>query len=490
MTLLRFVAVGVCFLVSQGCAPTSREACDPPSRCASDDVAVPDASTSFDAAGTDAARVDGSAEADGATPPDGFVASITGVERTSRELVCKLISGDESDRQSANRTHTRFNLRGTDLGTPAIVGDDLALFFGDTHGWQGIWAIGEDPDSIARVPLAAARSDLSTLCHQLQFLVTNDEPSVAADTDPTVLRDFDGAYLTAPPGQSIRDYIDRPVPFFETSTGSFAGSFEVPAGALGRGDQAFVFWATRPGTREIGPMRLSFVARWDGGHRAAQQILYPLDDLDRDRSLGGHFLQVSPVEHEGYVYLFGTGEYRRDGVHVARKPSSTMETAGSIELFDPRTGAWVEPSSMDADARASIPAVFEEDVRGIGELGVQYVADPGIFVMMFQQLSDSSAGNHMVLAVAQEPQGPWFSTRVITMHDPAFQAEHCCLGDTCPGNRILHCDRAGLYAIYPLPLIEVSRSSDGVLLDVPFTASTWQPYNVVLFRTRVLVRGL
>jgi hypothetical protein len=237
-------------------------------------------------------------------------------------------------------------------------------------------------------------------------------------------------------------------------------------------------------------MRLSFVAHWGGGPGLQQQILYPLDDLAWGRPLGGHFLQVSPIERDGFLYLFGTGEYRRDGVHVARKPVGEIDRPGGFELYDPRVQTWVDPTSMNANARASIPAVLDESVRGIGELGVQYVESVGVFVMMFQQLSDTSGGNHMVLAVAQRPEGPWTSTPIITMHDPAFAAQHCCVGALCRGEQILHCDRAGLYGIYPLPLIEATRTADGVELDVPFTASTWNPYNVVLFRTRVLLRGL
>lgn len=69
---------------------------------------------------------------------------------------------------------------------------------------------------------------------------------------------------------------------------------------------------------------------------------------------------------------------------------------------------------------------------------------------------------------------------------PEFRARHCCVpGGNCPGERILPCDRAGLYAVYPLPLIESERVGDDIELVVPFVASTWQPYDVVLFRTRV-----
>ncbi|GAB5549373.1 MAG: hypothetical protein SangKO_091330 [Sandaracinaceae bacterium] len=495
MSSVRTAAVALAGLAALSCASHPVAECAAPRDCPSSaDASLPrdarasvDAGSRSDAAGPgldagEGARIDAGA-------PDAGPPPLVAVERVSRDLVCELISGDEIEYESANRTHTRFNLRGTDLGIPAVVGDDLHFFFGDTHGYREIWRVGEDPDSVARAPLAEVRADLRALCDRLEFYVTDEVPSTAADTDGRILRDFEGAYLIAPPGERIRDYIDRPVPAFETETGSFAGSFEVPAGVLGRRDGAYVFWATRPGTEAIGPMRMSFVARWSGGPRLTQQILHRLDDLSWDRPLGGHFLQVAPVERDGLLYLFGTGEYRRDGVHVARKPIERLEEPGGFELYDPRSGAWVEASALDADARAAIPATLDEGVRGIGELGVQYVEDAGLYVMMFQQASDTSGGNHMALAVARRPEGPWLETSIIAMHDPAFAARHCCLGDTCPGEQILHCDRAGLYGIYPLPLIETERTDGGIVLDVPFVASTWQPYNVVLFRTRVLVRG-
>lgn len=441
----------------------------------------PDASTSPRDAG-------GMLDAGGAAPDAGRVLSRLDVEYLSRELVCKLISGDELLWESENRTHTRFNLRGTDLGTPAIVGDQLHLFFGDTHGFRRIWHVGEDPDSVARVSLARARSDLRALCRELDFYVTNDIPSVAAVEDPRILRDFEGAFLGPPPGRHIREFLDRPA--LEQEWGAFAGSFEVPTGAVTHDGQTYIYWSTRPGTGEIGPMRLSFIAHWEsaGSSPLFYRILHTIDNLYEGRPLGGHFIQNAPLVRGEYLYLFGTGLYRRDGVHLARKPASAIASPGGFELYDPRTETWTAAESLDEEARAAIPAIIDEDVRGIGELGVQYVEEAGVYVLMYQQLSDTSGGNRMVMQVAARPEGPWSGATIILMHDPGFVARHCCYGETCPGERIIRCDRGGLYGIYPLPLIETTPRDGGYELSVPFVASTWMPYNVVLFRTNVFVR--
>lgn len=167
-----------------------------------------------------------------------------------RALVCKLFSDTGIDDPTANATHTRFNLRGTDLGAPAIVGDRLYLFLGDSVGYRLIWDFGEDPDAVAWVDANAARDDVSVLCNALEVLVTPDVPSVAAGVDPTIARDFAGAAMAAPRGESLADYIAQPAgpqfPFMP-------GTFEVPAGAMAMDDAVWIFYA---GLAELTPRRL------------------------------------------------------------------------------------------------------------------------------------------------------------------------------------------------------------------------------------------
>ncbi|MBN9159348.1 MAG: hypothetical protein J0I07_00155, partial [Myxococcales bacterium] len=46
---------------------------------------------------------------------------------------CKLISDRNLDDPTANDTHFRANLRGTDLGIPVAHANDLYFFFGEVH---------------------------------------------------------------------------------------------------------------------------------------------------------------------------------------------------------------------------------------------------------------------------------------------------------------------------------------------------------------------
>lgn len=404
----------------------------------------------------------------------------------SRSLVCKLVSDRGLDDPTANATHTRFNLRGTDLGVPVIWGSRLLVLFGDTVGYRVIWDFGEDPDAVATIDAASVQADPSALCDGLDFYVTPDVPSVAAGVDPAIERDFAGASMTAPDGESVADYIAQPA-------GPFAfmpGTFEVPTGALAHDAGVWIFYAGLVETSPRHRATRNYLARWDDPTAAAlpaYAIVRPVDDLDGG-ALGGHFIQVAPVGVGDAVWLFGTGDYRRSGVWVARSDRAALETGDGTELYDPSRGAWVGAAELDAAALGAIPPSFETD--GVGELSVVWQDDPGLLVALYQRELHDGGGNivdnRIVLRTAPAPQGPWSeAVTIVDMADPRFAAEHCC-GATCEGAQILNCAVAGLYGAYLLPAVTVADAGDGVLeLDLPFLVSTWDPYNVVLMRTTI-----
>lgn len=399
-------------------------------------------------------------------------------------LHCKLISDETLEDPTANATHTRFNLRGTDLGIPLVIGDALHLFFGDTTGYREIWPFGEDPDSVAFTDAAAVAADPSVLCDSLDVYVTPDIPSVAADTDPSVLRDFAAGSMTAPPGEMLSDYIgDTAGPFQQ-----IPGSFEVPSGAMTIGDAVYLTWA---GQSELMPrprMHLSYLVRWDPPRELpSYQIVRPLDAFDQG-PLGGHFMQIAPVVRGDVVYAFGTGDFRYSGIYLARIPAEAIESGEGTEVFDPESDAWLDPSALSPADRAAIVPMLESD--GVGELSVQWVEGADVYVMLYQRELHGQGGtiedNRIVLRTSVAPEGPWSdAVTVIDMADPAFREAHCCGPDTCPGQQILHCAVAGLYGAYQLPTPSVSTDGEDLVLDLAFVASTWNPYNVVLFGTRV-----
>ncbi len=400
------------------------------------------------------------------------------------EFRCKLLSGAFLEDPTENAVQTRFNLKGSDLGIPLLLGSDLHLFFGDSVGYKLIWDFGEDPDAVARLPLASVQSDATSVCRELAFYVTNDVPSVANGVDAAIARDFAGASMTPPAGQPIEDYIAQ-------AAGPFAnlpGTFEVPSGGLAQGGKAYLFYT---GQVELAPKTratLSYLARWDapGSSNPNYQIVRPVDALEQG-ALGGHFLQVAPVEYEGALYLFGSGDYRRSGVYLARLDSAELETGVGTALFDPAAGNFQEAAALSQEQREAVQPLFEQD--GVGELSVSFIPEAGALIALYQRELRDEAGsiidNRIVLRVAPAPEGPWSEpVTVIDMADPSFQQAHCC-GETCPGDQLLHCDRAGLYGAYLLPAASFAPSENGGVLELPFIVSTWDPYNVVLFSTRI-----
>ena len=405
----------------------------------------------------------------------------------SRGFLCKLINNTFLQDPTPNQTQTRYNLTGTDLGIPVAVGNALHLFFGDTMGYKVIWAPGEDPDSVAQIPLADVTADPTSLCKNLKFYVTPDNPSVANGADPAIQRDFAGVYMAPPSGQDVANYIAQPAGPFT----NMPGTFEVPTGGLAQAGKVFLFYAGLVETAPEIRATLGYLARWDspGSTVPNFQILRPIDALFNG-SLGGHFIQVAPVDDGAHVHLFGTGNYRRSGVYLARLGSSALETGGGEELFNPVTQSWKAAASMSTLERQTLKPLFETD--GVGELSVRRIDGAGLYVALYQrQLHDLMGNindNRVVFRVATKPEGPWSDAlTIIDSKDVLFQSTHCC-GQTCTGTQIIHCNIGWLYGTYVLPTATATPAAGGAFdVKLPFLASTWDPYNVVAFTASVHV---
>lgn len=381
---------------------------------------------------------------------------------TGRRLVCKLINEAGLWDDTANRTHARSAVAGTDLGLSFSLHGVLFLLFGDTMATTGPFRVGSgaDPDSVA-VALGGPgelREHPERLCDGLRFL---NEPGSAR---------FAPVRLQAPPGEPLSRYVRSPPP----GRPELPGTFEVPSGVVTHGDDAFVFYTSAEKTG-FGPLMTgSFLARWSDPTRASRPdlaIVTAVDDV-RARPLGGHFIQVAPVSFRGFVYLYGTGDYRSSDVYLARVPLGGLERLEGLEQFDARAGTWGAPR---ADAA---PVVATR----AGELSVRYFPELDTFVLLHQTERPGTGGfdvgwNRVEARFSRSPEGP-FSAPVVLhdMTDPRYRAEVCCQGERCEGGRAIHCERAGAYAPYLLPSVRVA----GGRFTLFYTLSTWDPYGVVL----------
>lgn len=383
---------------------------------------------------------------------------------------CKLISDLNLDDPTPNDTHTRANLRGTDLGISVAHDDDLYVFFGDTAGYRAIWPLGPEslPDAVgySAVPLSAVADDAATLCENLRFLALAPEDS--AGPSYGLERDFAGGYMNAPDGESIADYIHNPAgPRGDNAFPNLPGDFEVPSGGFSYDGSIYIFYSiVQPNPIE---MKGSYLARWPAPSTSGlpvYDILHHVDQrFDANGPLRGDFINIAPVVVGDYVYLFGTGKYRESPVHLARKLLINLATEGGFERYDAATETWIA-----ANAQGS-PIV---SMPNIGELSVRYFLALQRFVMLDQEQTRLAA------RFAEKPEGPWSEPLFVAKMDEApFNDKYCCIGNDCVGERMLHCDRAGVYAPFMLP--DVVTNPDGSFA-IDFLLSTWDPYNVALMR--------
>ncbi len=408
---------------------------------------------------------------------DAAGAAPTFVSLTER---CKLINDKNLDDQSANQPAYHANLRGTDLGIPVANGNDLFFFFGDSAGVRGIWPFGGEslPDAVgyAALPHAAVIADPGVLCTNLRFLGGPLQSGIGHSLDNHIERDFAAASMTPPAGHALSEFIHNPAGARGANAfPNLPGDFEVPSGAFSWGGSIYVFYTTvvSPSTVE---MKGSYLARWAAPSTSgppSYEILYAVDErFDAAGALHGDFINVAPVVSGDFVYLYGTGEYRKSPVHLARKALSSLAQPGGFERFDALTKQWL-PATASASATAATPVVAS---AGIGELSVQYFPAIHRFAMLDQEIV---AGENQVLArFATSPEGPWSAAiSVASLSDPAFFTKYCCVSLDCSGERLLNCDRAGFYGAYMLP--DVTTRPDGSFV-IDFVLSTWDPYDVAL----------
>ena len=253
------------------------------------------------------------------------------------------LTGDfdrQREQPTRSRTEERAGVIGTDLGTSFEHEGRLYFLFGDTLGRPGdrdaiAWTDADRPESIP-----------------LEFPIEQD-----------------GKF--------------RPV----TIEGVSQAAFEVPTGAISIDGVIHAVYTTDHTQAKTMGRSLLAASRDDG---ATFNRIY---NLSSDK-----FINVSFLWRGDWIYLFGSGDYRKSSVHLARvEPDRIADRealrfyAGSDESGEPR---WVE-------AEAEAAPIFRHDV--VGELSAGFLEPLGRFVLLY-----NSRGPHgIVLRSSTAPWGPW-----------------------------------------------------------------------------------
>jgi hypothetical protein len=319
-----------------------------------------------------------------------------------------------------SQTDQRFGIVATDLGSSFEHKGKLYFLFGDSWGRPG-----------ARDAVAWAES-------------TNPE---------NILLDFhqgkDGKWL--PPM----------VP------GIKQGAFEVPSGGISIADTMYVVFTTDHSAKKV--MGRSVLAR---SHDDGQtfEMLY---ELSRDK-----FINVSFWSADGWLYMYGSGEYRKSSVYLARVNPADVGNRSKLQYFSgigPDTQPQWSPREVDA-----VP-LFRHDV--VGEFSVAYLEPVQRYVMLY----NSTAPRGIMMRSAETPWGPWSQGTVVYepwrdngygyfMHISAkFERHRDAFSDSKRDN-----EWGGEYG--PYVMARFTSGSDG-WCRIYYTMSTWNPYQVVVMQS-------
>ncbi len=249
---------------------------------------------------------------------------------------------------SPNRTDTRWNLYGTDLGHTFVHGDRMYVVFGDSYGPQ--------------------KSDWRS-----------NTMAWTQDQDPTDGLEFHGM-ITDPQGSARELLPSRKLWGLERTV--------IPTAGISDGRRMYLHYMS---VRYWGKH-----GRWKVGHSG---IAYSDDDgqhWTRDTRVrwpgDSNFAQVAFVRHGGHVYLFGIPAGRFGGVKLARTDPDSLLDLTSYQYW---TGSrWEADSGQRAQLLVPGP---------VGELSVQWNSYYGKWLMMYLNEVRSS----IVLRTADSITGPW-----------------------------------------------------------------------------------
>jgi hypothetical protein len=358
--------------------------------------------------------------------------------------------GDEDKefhQPTLSQTVTRYGIEGTDLGHSFEHAGQVYFLFGDTVG---------------------------RLDHALDTIATTG----ALDPEPGVRLDFltvGSDYLTIqPPGISM-------------------GAFEVPVGGIDLGGQMYV------------AVRTNHATDWSTDRSVLTKFtlpatFQPLHTISQ--SPMGRFLTLSLHAEPGpspmtglppggpFIMVWGTAKYRQSDAYLSIVPAASFETGQGTRYYagPDATGAptW---SASELDAA---PIVKN---GAMGDLSVTWCADLGLWLMTDDSRAPAPEG--IEFRYSRTPWGPWSEPQILFnavrdgalgkfIHDPSLKPDDGLAGPVIGmGQANPDAVRGGAYAPY---VVERWTKVSASELDLSYVLSTWNPYVVVLMKSRLTVR--
>ncbi len=380
----------------------------------------------------------------------------------------QLIGDEDKERHQPTRsqTVTRFQLEGTDLGYSFEHEGRAYFLFGDTLG-----RLDRALDTIATTD--ARDPDMGV---RLDFLTVNEDQYRPVSTNRRgklrrMRRQASTTYLTIqPPGISM-------------------GAFEVPVSGISLAGHMYVVVSTNHS-----PDRTT--------DRSVLTRFTPPAAFDPLRTISqlpaGRFIKMSMHIESGpvpglppggpFVIIWGTGAYRKSDAYLSIVPAAHFETGEGTRYF----------AGLDATGRPAWSAK-ETDAAPVvkngtmGDLSVTWCRDLGLWFMTYDRREPDRG---IAFSYSRTPWGPWSEPQVIFnairddalgkfIHDPNANPDDGLAGPVIgKGKADPASVHGGAYAPY---VVERWTKLHGSELDLYYLLSTWNPYVVVLMKSRLQV---
>lgn len=358
----------------------------------------------------------------------------------------QLLGEEDKERHqpTLSRTVTRYRLRGTDLGNSFEHAGRAYFLFGDTVGAQD---------------------------RALDTIATTD----AHDPEAGVRLDFltvgDGRYLAIqPPGVSM-------------------GAFEVPVAGISLGGRIYVVVSTNHSPDRSTDR--SVLTRFTPP--ASFQPLRAISELPAGRfvKMSLH-LETAPTAGlpagGPYVFVWGTGVYRRSDAYLAIVPAARFETGQGTRYL---AGLDAQGAPRWSERESDATPIVRNGT--LGDLSVTWCGDLGLWLMTY----DSRDPAGIEFSYSRTPWGPWSPPQIIFnavrdgalgkfIHDPRAVPDDGLAGPVIgKGQANPGAVHGGAYAPY---VVERWTRLRGGELELYYVLSTWNPYVVVLMKSRLQVQ--
>jgi hypothetical protein len=349
-------------------------------------------------------------------------------------------------RPTLSQTVTRYGIEGTDLGNSFEHGGRVYFLFGDTVG---------------------------RLRHALDTIATTD----AVNPESGVRLDFlksGGDYLTIqPPGISM-------------------GAFEVPVAGISLGGQIYIAVSTNH-TEDRATDR-SVLTKFTPP--ASFQPLRTISQLP-----AGHFVKFSLHSAPGaitglpsggpFILVWGTGAYRKSDAYLSIVPAAQFESGKGTRYF---AGLDARSAPVWSEKESDATAIVQNST--MGDLSVTRCKDLGLWLLTYDSRDPAPRG--ILFAYSRTPWGPWSEPQIIFnaardgalgkfIHDPQSHPDDELAGPVIGiGQANPQAVHGGAYAPY---VVERWTKVQGSELSIYYVLSTWNPYVVVLMKSRMQVEA-